>query len=440
MPANPLNLADFPDSAHAHELQCGVGRLRFEAPLEEAYTAVHLKRVRLRVRVWFSVNLALTLLMALDLLRRSSSAASVLPIAHVGALLSCTATLCWLVWSRHYERMFLPIAQVLVPTVGILVAAFIALAFNAGQYEYLAALAVNVMAVFFFTGLMFRRALLASAIMVLTFAVIALGVHLSRVMLFKSMAILTLTGSIAAIVYWDIEQLYRRTFLEGSLIGELIVRDGLSGLMNRRAFDEHLLRVWHHAQRDQRSIAVVMIDIDHFKRYNDTFGHQAGDMVLRSVARIIQNFARRPLDLAARYGGEEFAVILYDLPLPHVEDTAERLRNCVQDLRFRLHESNAATESQVTVSIGVGLISPIVGRTPQGAIQLADEALYEAKQAGRNCVEIKGMEAYILLNTGAFTFTPREHSRLQASSPVLDMGSDDNPVHNNTRGAEGKAR
>jgi diguanylate cyclase (GGDEF)-like protein len=181
--------------------------------------------------------------------------------------------------------------------------------------------------------------------------------------------------------------------------------------MNRRAFDEHLLRVWQHALRDQRSIAVLMIDIDHFKRYNDDFGHQAGDLALRSVARIIQGFARRPLDLAARYGGEEFAVILYDLALPHVQEMAESLRKGVQNLQIEPHEAEAAPGREVTVSVGVGLAAPVIGRTPQGAVQLADEALYEAKQAGRNRVVVKGTDAYMLLNTGAFT--TRKDSRRQ---------------------------
>jgi diguanylate cyclase (GGDEF)-like protein len=181
--------------------------------------------------------------------------------------------------------------------------------------------------------------------------------------------------------------------------------------MNRRAFDEHLLRVWQHALRDQRLIAVLMIDIDHFKLCNDRWGHQAGDVALRHVGKIIQGFARRPLDLAARFGGEEFAVILYDLALPHVEDIAERLREGVQKMRITGAGSDGEGP-EVTVSVGVGLAAPEIGRTPQGIVQLADEALYAAKNAGRNRVVVKGIEAYVLLNTGAFN-TPSDSRRRQ---------------------------
>jgi diguanylate cyclase (GGDEF)-like protein len=271
-----------------------------------------------------------------------------------------------------------------------------------GREEQLAALAVNLVAVFFFAGLMFRQAVLTATVMIVAFAGTALAAGLSQSLLLRSMVIMTLTTATAALIYRDVEQAYRRNFLEHALICELVAHDRLSGLMNRRAFDEHLLRVWQHALREQRSIAVLMIDIDHFKRYNDEFGHQAGDAALRGVAQIIQRFARRPLDIAARYGGEEFALILYDQPLAHVRDTAERLRESVQSLRIRPPAPDGTAWRRTTVSVGVGAVAPIRGRTAEGAVQLADEALYEAKQAGRNHVVVKGADAYSLLDTGTF--------------------------------------
>jgi diguanylate cyclase (GGDEF)-like protein len=307
-----------------------------------------------------------------------------------------------LVWSRHYQRFYMPASRVLVTVFCALISVFIARAVAGGREVELSGLTVNLIAVFFFAGLRFRQALVTAVIMLAAFTAAALAVGLPSAILLKSMVAMSLTSVIAAIVYHDVEQSYRRSFLENALIGELVARDGLSGLMNRRAFDEHLLRVWQHALRDQRSIAILMIDIDHFKRYNDDFGHQAGDMALRSVAQAVKGYARRPLDIAARYGGEEFAVILYDLAPTHVRDTAERLRESVQNLKNHLPAGAAPLESEVTVSVGVGLAVPTMGRTPQGAVQLADEALYEAKTGGRNRVVIKGEEAYLLLETGAF--------------------------------------
>jgi diguanylate cyclase (GGDEF)-like protein len=400
MQTKSLNLEDFPDSAYAHELRRGITRLRFDALLEAEYTTAHLQRVRPRVRIWFSVTVVLSVLFTIEQVQRTGFG-NVVSLAHLGCLIPCTTALAWLAWSRDYERLFLPAARVLVPIFSGLIAAFIAIALIIGRGEQLASLTVNLVAIFFFTGLMFRQALFAAAVMLIAFAATAIAINLEFAMVLKSMAIMLLTSGITAFVYLDVEQSYRRNFLEDALIGELVARDSLSGLMNRRAFDEHLLRVWQHALRDERVIALLMIDIDHFKPYNDAFGHQAGDLALRSVARVLQGFGRRPLDLVARYGGEEFAVILYDLALPHIHDIAERLREAVQNLKIK-QDAEFSIAQEITVSVGVGLAVPTIGRTPQGAIQLADEALYEAKQSGRNRVVVKGTAAYKVLETGAF--------------------------------------
>jgi diguanylate cyclase (GGDEF)-like protein len=399
--SNRWNLEDFPDSAYAQELRGGLSRLRFAAPLEAEFMAAHLERVRLRVRIWFSVGLVLAVIFTVEQVRRTG-ASNPASLVHLGVLLPSAAALAWLVWSRQYRRHYLPAAWVLATIFFAIISTFVALALAIGRDEQLASLAVNLVAIFFFSGLMYRQALLTSAVMLGAFTATAIAVHLTFAMLLKSMAAMILTSGISAVVYRDVERSYRRNFLEGALLSELVARDGLSGLMNRRAFDEHLLRVWQHALRDQRVIGLLMIDIDHFKRYNDDFGHQAGDLALRAVARVLQGFARRPLDLAARYGGEEFAVILYDLAFPHIQDVAERLRETIQNLKFKSHGTDGEAGSQLTVSVGVGLALPTIGRTPQGAVQLADQALYEAKQSGRNRVVINGTEAYSLLETGAF--------------------------------------
>jgi diguanylate cyclase (GGDEF)-like protein len=418
MLVNHLNLDDLPNSAHAHELRYGGSRLRFDAPLEEEYRIEHVRRVRLRGRIWYSLNVVLALLFTLDQMRRGG-VWNWLSLAHIALLVPTSAALFWLAWSRQYERYYLPAGRALVPAFSALIAVFVAIAITRGRDEQLASLTVVLFGVFFFSGLMFREALLTSALMLSAFAIAAEAAGLASVPLMKSIAILTVTGGIAATVYRDVERSYRRGFLEASLIRELVTRDGLSGLMNRRAFDGHLLRVWQHALRERRSIAVLIIDVDHFKQYNDELGHQAGDVALRAVAKAIQSFVRRPLDLAARYGGEEFGVILYDLTFPHVQHVAERIREAVQSLEIQPNEAKMDPNEvvigigrEVTVSVGVGVAAPTVGRTPQGAVQLADEALYEAKRAGRNRVVVKGVEAYMLLDTGSFKAPQKSRARV----------------------------
>src|SRR6185437_12402174 len=164
------------------------------------------------------------------------------------------------------------------------------------------------------------------------------------------------------------------------------------------AFDEHLQGLWQRAQREQCPLAVLMVDIDHFKAYNDTHGHQAGDTALRTVAKLLNEVARRPLDMAGRYGGDEFIAVLYELPRESIAEVAERLRQSVQE-SVSLQSTGT---TPITVSIGAGVMIPSVERSMQGAVQLADEALYEAKLSGRNRVVIKGMDDYGQLETGSF--------------------------------------
>jgi diguanylate cyclase (GGDEF)-like protein len=401
MPAKSLNLDDFPGSPYAEELRGKPVRTLFVAALEEEYAASHVQRVRRRVRIWFTVALIVTALFTVGQIQRAGISNPV-TLIYLTSLLPCTAALVWLAWSRRFESLYLFAAPCLVGVFSTLIALLIALAIAAGRDEQLAALTVDLIAIFFFAGLMYRQALWISTITFVVFVISSVVAKTPEFLLLKSVVAIALTSGMAAIVYRDVEQSYRRHFLEGALVRELMARDGLSGLANRRAFDEHLLRVWHQAQRDRRPLALLMIDIDYFKRYNDDYGHQAGDEALRAVATVIQGFARRPLDLAARYGGEEFAVILYDLELQHVQMLAEELRENVQKVNLTSAEAAALKRRAVTVSVGVGLATPMIGRTPNGAIQLADEALYEAKDAGRNRVIIKGVEAYMLLLTGSF--------------------------------------
>jgi diguanylate cyclase (GGDEF)-like protein len=401
MTPTQIDPRDFPDSDYARELQRRTAGLRFAPSLEAEYSIAHLRRVHRRVRVWFTLVFVVRVLLAIDQARRTGVWSGP-ALIYIGAILPCSLFLVWLSWGRYYERLYLRIAPILLPLFYALIAVVVARSLVIGRFEQFAGFAVVLIAVFFFTGLKFREALFTAIVLLIAFSMAGIAVGIAPAVLLKGMVVLVITSVIGAVVYWDVEKSYRENFLERALIGRLLARDSLTGLMNRRTFDEHLLSVWQQALRDRCSIAVCMIDVDHFKRYNDTFGHQAGDVALRTVAGLIQEFARRPLDLAARYGGEEFAMVFYDLSPANVQDIADRLIKRVQAQRINV----AKPELGLTISIGVGLISPGVGRSPQGAVQLADEALYEAKRAGRNRFVVKDAEEYQLLSTGRFRAVP----------------------------------
>lgn len=157
--------------------------------------------------------------------------------------------------------------------------------------------------------------------------------------------------------------------------------DSLTGLFNRRYLEETLKREISRAKRKQSSLGIIMIDIDHFKSFNDTFGHDGGDVLLRELSRILQGNIRRE-DIACRYGGEEFVLILPDASLENTQRRAEQLREAVKNLK--LHYLNHPL-GEVTISLGVA-IYPDHGLTEEVVLRAADEALYRAKNEGRDRV------------------------------------------------------
>src|SRR5574343_567497 len=159
--------------------------------------------------------------------------------------------------------------------------------------------------------------------------------------------------------------------------------DGLTGVANRRFFDEALDTEWRRARRNSNSLAILMCDVDYFKAFNDTYGHQAGDDCLRKIAQAIQHSTGRPSDVVGRYGGEEFAVILPETPQGGALMVAEKARHAVRELNV---PHAASPSGVVTLSIGIAAAAPGFDNPPDDLIQSADKALYRAKNEGRDRV------------------------------------------------------
>ena len=169
--------------------------------------------------------------------------------------------------------------------------------------------------------------------------------------------------------------------LQSDLLRSMALFDGLTGVPNRRKFDEQLVRDWRQSQREQTALSVILIDVDHFKRYNDHYGHQAGDAALQAVARVLDGTLKRPHDLLARYGGEEFVGVLPNTGLSEAVELAERMQAGVRALNL---EHSGSPEAQVvTISLGVATVVARSDLAPQALVEAADQQLYAAKQAGR---------------------------------------------------------
>ena len=177
--------------------------------------------------------------------------------------------------------------------------------------------------------------------------------------------------------------------------------DGLTGIPNRRRFDDVVQTEWRRNARASSPLALAMIDVDCFKQYNDHYGHLAGDDCLRRIATALQNALKRPGDMLARYGGEEFVAILPSTPIAGGLLIAQNLRDSVRELGLT-HEYTGG-EKIVTVSIGVAAITPDYVATPATLIEAADEMLYKAKTSGRNQVHGKRCD-----NSPIISCLPRE--------------------------------
>jgi diguanylate cyclase (GGDEF)-like protein len=167
-------------------------------------------------------------------------------------------------------------------------------------------------------------------------------------------------------------------------------QDFLTGLANRRRFDEVIQQEWGRARRDETSLAVLMIDVDYFKPYNDTYGHQVGDSCLQLVAKALGGVVHRPGDVAARYGGEEFVVILPKTDAAGAARVAEMMRAAVESLN--IPHANSRASDRVTISVGAAAVVPQEKGDPAALIAAADQALYRAKREGRNRVRSHGGE------------------------------------------------
>jgi diguanylate cyclase (GGDEF)-like protein len=389
-----------PESPHAATLRRGFPRLKFEPALEEEFARAFRLETRAQVRrnLWLAIAFVVgfSWLTHLVLAAEVNRLLDVIRVATFGPILLVGLAV---VHSSLYERMYAIAAQIGAPIFGAGVAVVAAIA---AQYDVnlISTVVLVTIFIYFMLGMTFYSALSAALVVFAAYLLAAAVLSLPAASVLIDSGVLVFANFMGAMVCYSLERANRTNFLEERLLIETASRDGLTSIHNRRTFDEHVDRIWPQAVRERVPLALILVDIDHFKAYNDCYGHQAGDDVLKQVAWSLMHCARRPLDIAARYGGEEFAIVLYDARRDHVEDAARRIQMSIEDLAIE-HLASPAPRKRLTVSVGAACIEPQSGRSHFGFIQLADEALYEAKERGRDRIVIMDKE-YSELSTGSF--------------------------------------
>lgn len=247
------------------------------------------------------------------------------------------------------------------------------------------------MAIFFPIGYSYRNSLyLGIATLLLTYGAVALATSSALCVQFHaSLAYLVVASIAAGAAGYSHEHSMRTLFLAKRALRNMADTDGLTQLHNRRSFDLLLQRALQEAQREQKCIALIMLDLDHFKAYNDLYGHPAGDVALQRIAGVLASNARRGLDFAARLGGEEFALVLHNPDRTYLASACENIRQQIHSGLAIEHLKNPA--QVMTASLGACFNQ--ADDSPSSLYQRADQALYRAKANGRNQVIIDDQKA-----------------------------------------------
>jgi diguanylate cyclase (GGDEF)-like protein len=264
---------------------------------------------------------------------------------------------------------------------------------------YWTSLNIIVLYPFLLMNMRYRFALASGVVVFLLFTTMgSSGIGMSHGGYMSAVGILGAALVMGAIGGYILERHKRRNFLQQYLtrlevsdlqrsnikLESLSHIDPLTDIPNRRFFDTNFEKEWARCRRDKLPISLLIVDIDRFKHYNDSYGHPAGDHVLIQVAKCLKKAVRRPADFVARYGGEEFAVVLADTDESGIDRTADRILESVRNLHISHDYREAGEEPYVTVSIGAASMIPNGGNNLDLLIELADKALYEAKRTGRN--------------------------------------------------------
>lgn len=297
------------------------------------------------------------------------------------------------------DRLYQQVATISATACGISQVTILCIAMAAGVGFLFPSALLLILYCYLMCGLAFYNAVGANALIFVGYFVAAWALGVPSPQFRYGILAIMCANLIGAMILYAQERTARLRFLEAALLREMVVRDGLTGIHNRRMFDQHLTMAWNMAVRDGKSLALLLVDIDFFKAYNDRYGHQAGDLCLRSVAGALQQCARRPMDFVARYGGEEFSIVLYDADSDYLTEVLMRIQRLIANLN--MPHDDSPFERRLTISIGAGHIEPSAERSSIGLIQLADEALYSAKDQGRNRIVVMRSE-YTNLTTGRF--------------------------------------
>jgi diguanylate cyclase (GGDEF)-like protein len=379
----PEQLSTASQSPYRTALEHGYRWLRFEPSLERLFrdfhTEAHLLRIRLAGYLAIGLFAVFMLIDFVTLPERVSIWTASIRLGLIGVF----AAGIWMGYRPKWRAEYRVLLFVGSLVAGLGTAAIIFVALREGHPIPYEGILLVPPFIYLLVCLPWWQALLANAVTLIAFVGMELAYQPDPQTRLYQIIFMCAANAIAAYGGYFLEYTTRTTFLVHALLNELAERDGLTGLYNRRSLDSYLERVWRQGLRDGSGLAIAMVDVDYFKRYNDRYGHAQGDAALKAVADVIASVARRPLDLAARYGGEEFVVVWYHPAPSELARMSEQLRAGVKKLALANEDSDVG---DLSVSVGTAYMLPVAGHSAAELLRVAESALFEAKDQGRDRV------------------------------------------------------
>lgn len=377
------------ESAVSRVLAAGYGSLHFPEPLETEFRHHHL----LTQRRWVRMSLVIVIGTSIGfwlidhLVIRATNL--VPDVVRLGLQIPILLILVLATVKRFYMSWYQLAMQIGGPLFGM--GTILMAMYAPPQHTALVGARLMLVTFFFYfmSGLRMNQALRGNLlILLLLFGAGFLGLLATEVATYLSFSLIcaNIIGTAGA---YALEHANRTSFLERKLLVEIAELDGLTRLLNRQTFETRVHDAWRRAISERRAVTVIMIDVDHFKLYNDSYGHQAGDECLRKVATAVRTAVQmRPGDFVARYGGEEIIAVLSDRSTGDAKEIAQRIVRAVVSLD--IPHASSMNGPCVSVSVGAATQMPPITSSYDAIVRLADGALYTAKRQGRNqCVAVE---------------------------------------------------
>ena len=386
---NKEPIINISSSPYARELRKGFPFLKFSGEIEEEFRESYCMLIKPRIRIALITGIILIITFEImDRIFIPDKRVIWTTMIRFGILLPVLTMSGIAIAIKRYRDKILGIVFVTALVAGLGIVAIFMINYHLASYIRYESLILTTAVVYFVTGLLFRMNITCCGLVMVAYFVASLISGVAVPVIVSSGLFLMLMNMIGAGGTYIIERAIRSNYLHRKILKDMAEHDGLTGIYNRHTFNENYGRLLRQALRDHKAVAVIMIDVDYFKLYNDTHGHLAGDRCLIQIAAALLRYERRPLDIVARFGGEEFVVVLYDTDENHVREASDQIRTDIADLRIEHGSSDVGPH--VTVSVGSAIMLPGSAMEPHELIRLADEALYSAKGLGRNRIVISG--------------------------------------------------